>query len=356
MIFVDEKCIRRNLGFNSLHAFMEMDYLLVPYVEYGHSVLLGIAPKQRFVFVIDSIAQEFDSKSNTVNGPKALLLTLCPNFAYSNDPTQLKPEDWTVFGQWSLRTKTTDGSPNAAQQKDEYNCEVFTCTTAFCLAFGFDLTYYVEANLNKFKKPRMVTEFVNGGFVGPGFDYDALDLPQYRAQARSQAGPSRTQASASTSVLRSKPREAPVSANMPPQSKPGQTPAAHRSMSPRIKKMLSVRKRKQSDDDDQDQRGFGDEKEEEGSDGESDEEEALDFKKELLYTPQQLAHTLSLLPDNSTSKRNNTLPFPPQFSAMIHKQAILVYGGAPEGFNVQDRKYSKRELKQACRDFQVEGW
>lgn len=78
-------------------------------------------------------------------------------------------DEWRLYGQWSYRSETTDDSPDGPQQSDFYTCGIFATTTAFCLAFGYDLNCWVQADLEAYKKHRMAVELRNGEFSG---DYE----------------------------------------------------------------------------------------------------------------------------------------------------------------------------------------
>lgn len=157
-------------------TFMNLDYLFNPYLDSGtHYVLMVIAPKKHFIFVIDSINGQWPVEDYPVQSLYAMLLQLLPGSSEDDKEKQAK-EHWNVFGQWSRRTTKKDGSPNCAQQKDRYNCVIFTITNAFCLAFGFDLLCYRPEDLNFGKRPRVAAELNNDGFTGD-FAYDMFDLP-----------------------------------------------------------------------------------------------------------------------------------------------------------------------------------
>ncbi|KUJ18889.1 uncharacterized protein LY89DRAFT_732428 [Mollisia scopiformis] len=334
------KAAMRKLGFKNMAMFRELDFLFIPYIKYiTHSVLVGIAPKQRFAFVIDSGPEKYNISHDLSRSISALILTLSPDIKWARDNKRPQQGEWRMYGEWSHRSQTTDDGPNAAQQDDEYNCGVFTATSAMCLAFGFRLNCFVEGDLDKRKKPRMAAEFANGGFFGPGFDYDLLDLPQIGVQP-----PPSPKAPAYTAP------------------KPHATPTAQPSTAPKrkqsiLRRFFSKKRKHDGSGGDREQRGLGedDSSESEGSDGESDDEDSLPIPKEPLYTPEQVFYALNLTPKTTSKKRKNAVAYPPQFDSKVHQQAILIYD-IPEEFNLQDRNYSKRELKQACRDFRVVDW
>lgn len=143
-------------------SFLSHDYLFIPYIaDQAHYVLLGFAPQQRFVFIMDSVNGRYSYPRQTLQD---ILFHMDSN------------ANWNIFGQWSSRFGTTDKSPNCCQQKDMYNCGTFVMTNAFCLAFGFDLLCYRPEDLNRGKRPRIAAELNNGGFSGD-FAYDMFDLP-----------------------------------------------------------------------------------------------------------------------------------------------------------------------------------
>ena len=142
--------------------FHSHDYLFIPYIaDEAHYILVGFAPQQRFVFLMDSVNGRYTHPTQTLQD---ILFHLNVD------------GNWNIFGQWSSRLGTTDKSPNCCQQKDMYNCGTFVMTNAFCLAFGFDLLCYKPEDLNYGKRPRIAAEFNNGSFSGD-FAYDMFDLP-----------------------------------------------------------------------------------------------------------------------------------------------------------------------------------
>jgi len=129
--------------------------------------LLGIAPRQKHVFIIDSIANMILSQDDGL--PRSALLRIL----FSQIP---KNETWPLYTQDTQKSnETIDGSPDAARQGDYYNCGVFTVTNAFCMAFGFDLMCYRQRDLG-LKRDRMLLE-LNQGSLGGRVAYDLLDVP-----------------------------------------------------------------------------------------------------------------------------------------------------------------------------------
>jgi hypothetical protein len=115
-----------NAGFNAFlnqarttpSKIMEMDYLFIPYYDQSHShhVLMGIAPKQGFVFIINSVEIDYSREEQPARGLMALAMIICPG-----------DEAWPLYGQWaSLPKDTDDDSPNCARQGDFHNCGIFS--------------------------------------------------------------------------------------------------------------------------------------------------------------------------------------------------------------------------------------
>lgn len=149
-------------------SLRNLDYLFLPTNSEGtHYFLVGIAPKQKFVFAIDSYARNEKGHALDNENVDPIVEILLREFP---------GEDFPMYGQWALRSKTTDGSPNCAQQSDIYNCGVFTITNALCLAFGYELLCYTPDDLDEGKRPRVAAELLHGGFVAP-FNYPLLDIP-----------------------------------------------------------------------------------------------------------------------------------------------------------------------------------
>ena len=97
--------------------------------------------------------------------------------------SQIDTEDksaWPIYGQWAQRGfEKDDGSPNAPQQGDGYNCAIFALTNTLNMAFGFDLLCYRQRDLDPLKRPRIFSELVTGasGVFKDNFAYDMLDIP-----------------------------------------------------------------------------------------------------------------------------------------------------------------------------------
>lgn len=326
-------------------AFLALDFLFIPWVDNdaGHVVLAGLAPTQRFAFVIDSIPGTYRASTGICVALKNLILsqTRASEFVgYAADNQNARQAEWRLYGQWSHRaTGTLDDSPDGAQQQDAYNCGVFAATTAFCLAFGHRLTCFKEADLDAHKKPRMAAEFANGGFSGDGFEYDLFDLKYIVGRSAQQATAAAPQDRKPSLLKR-------VFTRQPDEQGGLGLDAEHESGSDSgEERRTSMEWTYESDP------GSS------GSDGESDDEGQLPFRKEPLYTASQLAAIRNPTPARAepAQPEPDATPFPYQFSARRHMQAVLVYG-APAGWNVQKRRYSKRELKRVCRDFGLAGW
>ena len=168
--------------------FMNLDFFFVPYHnpnlgEHGHYSLLGIAPKQRYVFAIDSLEQ---TDWNVDLWPLSAIWDILLSQIVEND--EEAKDSWSVYSEWSAekeeKTKMKN-CPSCPRQGDMYNCGVFTVTNAMCLAFGWDLMCYSNRDLNPLKRPRMFMELSNttidGDRVKTGFKgkyaYDLLEIP-----------------------------------------------------------------------------------------------------------------------------------------------------------------------------------
>ncbi|PVH79495.1 hypothetical protein DL98DRAFT_589364 [Cadophora sp. DSE1049] len=166
--------------------FMNLDFFFILYHnpnlgEHGHYSLLGIAPKQHFVFAINSLEQtNWHYKRWPLSGVWDILLSQI------SERGKKAKNAWPVFGEWSVKQdqKKKNNCPNCARQGDLYNCGVFTLTNAMCLAFGYDLMCYSNRDLDSLKRPRMFMELSNTTIdddkVKTGFKdeyaYDLLEL------------------------------------------------------------------------------------------------------------------------------------------------------------------------------------
>lgn len=151
--------------------FMDTDYIFMPQgAGSNHHHLVGIAPKQNFVFIMDSCFRYLNGDS---------LTELLREFVRVGTGCELSSQTWPVYGEWSTRIDLTkDGSPDVPVQRDSHNCGLFTVTNAFNLAFGYDLLCYSKDDLDNLKRQRMCAELANGGFGGlKRYNYPVLDLP-----------------------------------------------------------------------------------------------------------------------------------------------------------------------------------
>ncbi|KAH6707929.1 hypothetical protein BKA61DRAFT_739172 [Leptodontidium sp. MPI-SDFR-AT-0119] len=177
--------------------FKKLDYLLIAYSSGGR-----IAPRQKFVVVIDSITNLI-LMDNLVRG---LLMRIL--FSQVD-----KTETWPLYTQRTERSdETLDGSPNLARQGDMYNCGLCTVTNAFCLAFGFDMLCWNGKDLDPLKRPCMLMELSQGG-LGGKYAYDLLDIPNgplytnpvQQAQFATDPGPPKVRGWGVTSLVSSGP-------------------------------------------------------------------------------------------------------------------------------------------------------
>lgn len=139
---------------------------------------MGIAPKQKFIFAIDSAI----GAMGEIDMPR-----LDPVLALVLD--QIDPdENWPIYsGRYKKRLKAqwepaaiSDNTLRGAPQpkNDVYNCGVYIVAYAFCLAFGFDMMCFKQGNLDEGKRGRMFAELCHGSLGEPPFDYDWFDLPE----------------------------------------------------------------------------------------------------------------------------------------------------------------------------------
>lgn len=87
-------------------AFAEVDYLLIPYVnpQTDHGLLTGIAPAQRFVFVLDSVRGppvfgNWRPNENIVLGLRDLVLSQLEPFKYAANNRRMRSGEWRVYRQ-----------------------------------------------------------------------------------------------------------------------------------------------------------------------------------------------------------------------------------------------------------------
>ncbi|PVH79209.1 hypothetical protein DL98DRAFT_632881 [Cadophora sp. DSE1049] len=307
-----------------------LDYLFIPvHISGAHMVLIGLAPKQKFAFVLDSHMVAGPTNPNPVETAanawytkalKALLLMLDPTVKFSKNNKSVTVADrgrvWHLFGQYVLRSRKTDRSPNAVQQHDTYNCGAYTITNAFCMAFGYDLECFKEHQLNKWKKARVAFELLQKGFRGH-YDYDLIEISEEDVtllQESDEEGLSETDLDSDGDFEMQYGFE---------NSPAGSTSADS---------------------------GYDSGEESEGSDGEVDEKAEADPERAFLTAAE--AHRL----ERPRAKRQlDRLPWPRQFSRTKFQRAGFIYPAPSVNFR-PELKYSKRELKKACRNFPLDGW
>ncbi|PMD41230.1 hypothetical protein L207DRAFT_623420 [Hyaloscypha variabilis F] len=283
---------------------LQNDYIFAPSLDKTgfHFALMGIAPKQKFIFTMDSVA--YDPRYNKWEFPSQklynLLLFLLPgNLDDKNNEVEA---NWNVFGQWAERgLSKRDESPNCCRQRDGYNCAVFTMTNAMCLAFGFELLSYSVEDFEDGKRPRIAAEFDNDGFGGD-FASDMFDLPTGRADRVGTAPPTRADSPAS-------PVEETVHAIGNPLKRKHLTrPQPGKAGDGRIRSAA----------------------------------EAWAYEQQL--------------PEDLKPKPRLPEAYPPQFDSKIFSQAGFLYA-IPESINFDTKKdYSLEELKDACELFPLVGW
>ncbi len=184
---VDNMLLHRK--FDGKTQFPNLDYLLIPHAtdEFVHYNLAGIAPRQKFLFAIDSFGKGFTIHHLPLHTVLGIALSQIPDWYEEN-----LPQYWLIYGHWSQRgVQNVDNSPPCVRQADAHNCGVFTATNATCLAFRYEMTCYasedaeedsawartfVQRRMDEGKRERMACELWNGGFREP-FDYDLLEIP-----------------------------------------------------------------------------------------------------------------------------------------------------------------------------------
>lgn len=115
---VDTFSILDNLGLTrNRDGFMGLDYMFVPYDEGGdgeHYFLLGIAPKQKYLFVLESMNNKYSMADKPIKGIYLLALAQIPR--------EQLDEDWPIYGRWTIKNDTfPDGSPQGVWQLDTYS-------------------------------------------------------------------------------------------------------------------------------------------------------------------------------------------------------------------------------------------
>lgn len=171
-------------------TFQNLDYVLIPYeFEELHTVLLGIACKQRFAFLIDQSGM-LDARPPRDSGeyPSIYCMHLLEAIVLQKFGAKLDTATFPLFGQWHYRTdkqdkrmRKTDNSPNASRQNNVYNCGMMTMTCGSNFVFGYDMLCYRSPDINDIparvgKRLRVAAEFLNGGFGKP-FDYPLFKIP-----------------------------------------------------------------------------------------------------------------------------------------------------------------------------------
>lgn len=146
----------------------ETDYILIPWWLRtghcpGHFHLMGLAPKQRLVYSIDSCPGMNSEYKSSMKYLWELFETAFPH----------EEIDWPLYEHWGGAPRKD--KPGVTCQSDGYNCGVFTCINAWNLMAGFSLTSYSASDLDKYKRPRMTVELMSGDLQNEGFRYDLLE-------------------------------------------------------------------------------------------------------------------------------------------------------------------------------------
>ncbi|KAL2072669.1 hypothetical protein VTL71DRAFT_12012 [Oculimacula yallundae] len=356
---LDEKALDQVLDNIDLtqQNFRELDYLFIPIVDqgYAHAILVGLAPRQKYAFFLDS-SDQFEQTRWWSAGLMAIIHKLDPTIKFTdlNKPVIDRTKYWYLFGQYPQRSKTTDSSPDGPQQSDAANCGIFSLTSAFCLAFGYNLLCWEQSlkpgrrqDLDKWKKARVLWELELEDFSAENdFEYDLLEIPQDEIKPflRPNNDPvSEASASDSASIH---PYE-----DLTPGEEEDEyehDPMDEGEVDYYDDNMDEAFGIKQSEI----ELGYITDEGEEGSDGEVDDLNEADTGR-AFFT---LNHFHA--PWRETEPIYHDLPWPAQISEEpkgYFQRSGFIYP-APEVNFQPELQYSKRELKKACRNFPLYGW
>jgi hypothetical protein len=138
------------------------------------------APKQRRLFVVNSFP--FDRFHKDVQYYRDTMLALLRYLVPREDRDQ-----WDMDVDMVRSSEVSDNAEinKAVMQRDAYNCGIYVCTNALCVAFGYDLKCFKPREIDQFRKQRMIAEMRNGGFNGL-YNYDMFELPQGPGENPSQ--------------------------------------------------------------------------------------------------------------------------------------------------------------------------
>ncbi|EPE25772.1 Cysteine proteinase [Glarea lozoyensis ATCC 20868] len=124
-------------------SLLEVDTVFVPVNNGSHWTLGVVRPIARTIEYFDSMG---GSPTKFVGVMKEWLQTALGK-AY-------KESEWSV------------PSTKSARQTNGYDCGVFVCTNAFCVAFGLDTSCYEEKDMTQQRK-NIAAVLMNRGFEGP---------------------------------------------------------------------------------------------------------------------------------------------------------------------------------------------
>ena len=198
-----------------------------------------------------------------------------------------------------------------------YNCGAYTITNAFCMAFGYDLECFREDQLDRWKKARVAFELLQRGFKGD-YDYDLIEISE---EDVTQVQEEDEEEDISGTDLDS-------DGDFEMQYGFEDSAAASTSADS----------------------GYDSGEDSSGSDEEVDAKVELDPERAFLTAAEAHRH------ERRRAKRQlDRLPWPRQFSKKKFQRAGFIYSAPSVNFK-PELKYSKRELKKACRDFPLVGW
>ncbi|KAG9243894.1 hypothetical protein BJ878DRAFT_508659 [Calycina marina] len=125
-------------------ALLKVDTMYVPVCEDSHWMLGAVRPGARTIEFFDSFGSV--SKAARFVAEMKEFLKVHLGAAYVD-------EEWKVPG------------TGCARQRNGYDCGVFVCTNALCVAMGLDTTCYREEDLNQ-QRRNIAAVLMNNGFKG----------------------------------------------------------------------------------------------------------------------------------------------------------------------------------------------
>lgn len=123
-------------------SLLEIDTVLIPICENSHWTIGVVRPVARTI-------EYFDSMGGGATGKRFI--------------TAMR--GWLKFqlGKAYLRKEWTEPKTRCARQNNGWDCGVFVCTNAFCVAKGLDTSCYVEKHM-RLQRKRIAAVLINRGF------------------------------------------------------------------------------------------------------------------------------------------------------------------------------------------------